>query len=635
MQCSLAVTAHPVTHESNAVRTAQLSSSLLNALRASTPTRSFQLTAHDRRCRRLAIALFLAVGIPVLLTACASNPVGPIHLEEQIDHPWSQSPERKFSAEQTRQPFTKVDRVFVQCSVVQGNGYNWAATLGWLSSQVDLVAERATTFALANPGATVAIDLACMTGSSSGGAATSLFDHLLANPRLVGTPPGSERQLLSVAQARDLSAALMFLALSADFRGEMLSLALSAVGAYTGQLDRESQGEPAAYWRARSTPLRNQAIFGHWIKAAYLYDPSWFTELVGEDPLSIPTFAKRPMQLDAASKEAAEQRWRALSERARKILDQRTDSQSFDLQPLGSGMCVTSLAVPLEGRELPFELDDLILVAGCNAATFDQLIGEPYLRALLKLASSAQTRTRLRIASAGSWQSLLNITVREPDLITPLSGQLLKAPIALEAVATLQGNRLALIEPASGYLMLGGFAGPRLQAWPATALLLGRLASFEKQGVVAEGRIALFGLTDDRSNPTASFAQRTITNYFSNQTQDNPKGPSSTEALATFYDWQDEYCSATTTLFGPVQVDHFRMNWNLPGGPAAMQKRSRDLAALGYNLTKVQLSPAAYPDLNTDWREHFLFAGADEERYVPSPLRGGVSCQPETEPARR
>src|SRR5688572_221200 len=64
-------------------------------------------------------------------------------------------------------------KVFVQCAVAQGNGFNWAATIGWLAGTVRQLADKASE--LESKHATRAgVDVSCFTGSSSSGFSAAL-----------------------------------------------------------------------------------------------------------------------------------------------------------------------------------------------------------------------------------------------------------------------------------------------------------------------------------------------------------------------------------------------------------------------------------------------------------------------------
>ena len=97
------------------------------------------------------------------------------------------------------------DKVFVQCAVVQGNGYNWASTLGWLAAQVELVALRARAFEASEPARRAAIDLSCFVGSSSGGFVAAVMDNLLSNGSVRDGAAVPDGRLLNGEEALEVS----------------------------------------------------------------------------------------------------------------------------------------------------------------------------------------------------------------------------------------------------------------------------------------------------------------------------------------------------------------------------------------------------------------------------------------------
>ena len=512
---------------------------------------------------------------------------------------------------------SEADKVFVQCSVLQGNGYNWAATLGWLAGQVEIAAVQAKDYETRNPGRSAGIDLACVTGSSSGGFAAALFDRLLHNPHLVG-PSGAGDQPVSPATAKEISRALLLLALSTDFRDEDAGLALTGIGTWAGLLDRTSNPERLRAWRAASTPDRISVIFNQWILAAGLYRPEWFDALTDDGATPIPIFRKRSGALGHDAAHGSDEQMRVLAARARRIVSKEISGWTLPDRPPGNGFCATALVTPIADQKLPFDFDQLSLVVGCNATTFAALTRSPSL--MRWLAQGRQMADRLLLAQFDSWSGLLNMTVREPELVTPLTGGPDPGAFGIEAAAGFDGARFVRRQPTSPFLVLGGFAGPRLQAWPATALLTDRLASLRAAGISVEGRIALFGRTERRSDPGFSFAQRAIRDYFA-------RDGDPLAALTAFHAWQDEYCVVVDALPPGMPADFYRMDWNLSPRPAALTRESRILAAKGYNLGKVQTSRDRIQGSATDFFQAFLFDPIDTEVFVPTPPRAGMRCR--------
>ncbi len=509
------------------------------------------------------------------------------------------------------------DKVFVQCAVLQGNGFNWAATLGWLAGQVEIAAVRAQDFEARNPGRSAGIDLSCVTGSSSGGFAAAVFDRLLHNPYLVGRNPIAGG-LVSPAMARELSRALLFLALSTDFRGEGVGLFITGIGARAGWLDRASNPEGLRAWQATSTPDRISATFDQWVLAASLYRPQWFDALTDDGATPIPIYGMRSAALGHDATHPSERQMKILSDRARRIVSKEIAGRILPDRPPSDGFCATALAAPIADRTPPFDFDQIRLVVGCNGTTMAALAQSPSL--LRWLAQGPRMADRLVLARFGSWSDLLDMTVREPDLVTPLTGGPDAPALGTRVVAGFDGARFAPRRITTPFVVLGGYAGPRLQAWPATALLADRLARLRAAGINVEGRLALFGRTERRSDPGFSFAQRAIRDYFA---LDGDR----LAALRAYYAWQDEYCVVADGLAAEASVDFYRMDWNLSRRPAALTRKSRILAAKGYNLGKVQTPRDRIRDSGSAFFGAFLFDPVDAEVFVPTPPTAGMRCR--------
>jgi hypothetical protein len=285
----------------------------------------------------------------------------------------------------------------------------------------------------------------------------------------------------------------------------------------------------------------------------------------------------------------------------------------------GPGFCVTALVQPLPaGTTVPFAFGELGLVHICGAETASRLAASEALAGWLGAAPQAGARTM--IGAGEDWSVLIGASLREPEIVTPLSGPLEGPPIGLSAVRGFDGTGFA---PARGgpTLVMGGFAGPRMQAWSAAAVLIDRLAGWTAEGVAAEGRLAVFGRTEFRDDPTATFAQRMVVRYYA-----GPGAEGVPPELATFHAWEDEFCAVAAALGPEVPVDFYRMDWNLSGKPAALTRQGAVLVAKGWNLVRVQTPRERYPEVGPAFFERYLPDPMDEERFVPTPPPGGPTC---------
>lgn len=113
------------------------------------------------------------------------------------------------------------------CGTTQGNGYNWAATLSWLSTQVMDAYTKAKEIERANPGAKVGISANCFAGGSSGSGVANVYESFLANPNIndpIGlgarTMSGSAdpNRIFSPDEIYRIAKGLRFLAVGADMQ---------------------------------------------------------------------------------------------------------------------------------------------------------------------------------------------------------------------------------------------------------------------------------------------------------------------------------------------------------------------------------------------------------------------------------
>jgi hypothetical protein len=108
-----------------------------------------------------------------------------------------------------RPPF---DIVFAQCFAPQGNGGNWAATLSWVSEQINVRVQEANS--LSQQGKRVGLYLGCMTGGSSGSVTTAVLSSVLSNKNIL--PTKSAQDILSPEEATLVARALRYVAFSVD-----------------------------------------------------------------------------------------------------------------------------------------------------------------------------------------------------------------------------------------------------------------------------------------------------------------------------------------------------------------------------------------------------------------------------------
>ena len=132
----------------------------------------------------------------------------------------------------------------IVCLSASGNGYNWASTLTWASEIVRDAANKAADGSK--------INVACVSGSSSGSAFVATYGSLLQNKQLFNRAD-FDPQSMTKEEAKILANSLLYMALAADFRP-------SVVKFYTSP-DANSQLNPP-WWKAQFSQERVILDFG-------------------------------------------------------------------------------------------------------------------------------------------------------------------------------------------------------------------------------------------------------------------------------------------------------------------------------------------------------------------------------------
>lgn len=539
------------------------------------------------------------------------------------------------------QASARFDKIYVQCAVSQGNGFNWASTLAWLSGVVRQAGFKAYQYELANPGRRAGVDMSCYTGASSSGFVTALFDYLLSNPQMVGEQGKSlNRKILTSQQTFDIADALYFFSLSTDFHGETFDLLSDRLLNRLFNRDQQSHRIPFDYWKADGS---SQAVFPVFLKrvyAAYLYNPSWIKgtnldrvstsaklrrlqqKYTLNDLVSFPSMGSRSEIAQSKSIEGRE-----LSHLMKNLMYQARDKVSREMRgktlqgikTQADDFCVTTFAIEVQApfsKRLPY--DPFRIIYMCSDKTIQKLTRSAVFKESLR--KSDQMKDKIILASAPNWITALNLSGREPGILSELSGIPTQEPLNLSQLFEYKDGGFKKLTPRGPWLIMGGFPDPRQQAWAVSALLEDRLVELKRLGFEVEGRLAIFGKTEDRQNPQSSFSQQTMVQYFTDGSQDQVS-----KVLNRFYSWQDEYCHALPRYSSPTAVDFYRMDWNISSKPAALFDRSHILTAKGHNLVQIQTDFAKHEKLTPLFAQALSYDPMDTEVFIPSSV--GLPCR--------
>lgn len=487
------------------------------------------------------------------------------------------------------------DKVFALCTATQGNGYNWGSTLGWLSEIVSQEAQKAE-YHQKKTGQKSLIDLSCQTGSSSSGFLTSLYDQLLKSS-IIKNSKGTKRKLLSIQEVKEVSKALRVLSLSTDFHGKeatsfrkeglKIKLALWSDKNNDNKLKKN-------HWTHIANANMVMDTFMVWINGARQYQSNWHEQ-------TAPLFAVRSLddydRIPQKKKDEVNQQLKEKMFLARNLIDSATDiSQEIKAESLSNDFCNTVYMQPAQpSLKKPFNYNELSLLYLCNEQTMKKLSQSTLFKEMLN--NSNHMAKKILIGSVADWKSALNITMREPNLLNELSGTLRE--IGLTNVKQYKNGKFQTIDLNSNFLVMGGFPGPRLQAWASKALLEERVESLRSQGYDVSGRTAIFGKIDIRDR-IGSFAEKTIVEFYGGE-----------DKLRPFYEWQDELCDFKNDGNG---IDFYSMDWNLTNQPAAFGDLAYILTAKGINLARIQTNPTQYEGIKAT---PYVYDSMSDEKFLP------------------
>jgi hypothetical protein len=176
------------------------------------------------------------------------------------------------------------DVLLAHCFAPQGNGGNWASTLGWMSEEIHLRIVEAE--ALQKSGKSVGIHLGCMVGGSSGSVAAATLSAVLENKNLL--PGRTAQSPLSIAEATKAMRALRFVAQAADLNPAELAVFYIQVLRRQGQkkvLDTVNKVVPSSSteWWTGSTvdPKKMLVDFAGSVRLAATLTPEVLDKRIG------------------------------------------------------------------------------------------------------------------------------------------------------------------------------------------------------------------------------------------------------------------------------------------------------------------------------------------------------------------
>lgn len=176
--------------------------------------------------------------------------------------------------------------IMMDCFSVNGNGFNWAATLSFLSEALSVKAKQAEEKAK-DTGKDVYIYPWCIIGGSSGSAVVGVYLNLLRNEELFHDDPVlqidaipvgngvvfNNSRLFKPSQLRKLSDALRFITYTVDFTNDETAAFLPR---YLGSKIGLGSKNVLEWWKENMNPFPAQVLFSvHALMARYVTKPEY------------------------------------------------------------------------------------------------------------------------------------------------------------------------------------------------------------------------------------------------------------------------------------------------------------------------------------------------------------------------
>ena len=517
------------------------------------------------------------------------------------------------------------DAIIAQCSIPEGNGGNWSATIGWLSETIHKRYQEAKK--LADSGKKVGVFLHCMAGSSSGSLATNILDSILSNTQLIT----SQGKLLTVAETKIVADSLRYVGLSADANLRELSyfyynLAKNFVeGRITNRIAKIPflqkiartvfQNQTPSWW---SGQLANaDQILVDFIVVSHLARTLDVANLYTKsEATSKPLVDFRRFETYSELKELSEQEEgvlraihvsiaETLEKRSGKFVAKQFPPLSFKKRfldgpydsmykvlkssaesPLSEGFCTLTIADFYEDlKDINLEqappYDQVSLGVFCDKKTIENIMQSPYLK---KDMAEIPYVKRYKFMGVNNKRASMAVSLREPQLMAETSGKIAARPFEVNSIANLDNSSLE--QPGEkAAVILGGFSDRRISAFPISYYFLNEIEDMKKLTKDFRGYVELFGKPDNRSVDT--FSTNVIRSLLSKDDFDADAN------VADWYRFQNSYCSSFAERFARsnVIIQTTALNWDVGKIPASQGGNSSILVKKGINAVALQTKP--------------------------------------------
>jgi hypothetical protein len=485
------------------------------------------------------------------------------------------------------------------CHTSQGNGFNWAASLGWLSESFAWQAQSNSVESLGK----VTFDVQCMAGSSSAAGTTVLLSALLENPRLGWSmsPPNPRR--FSGSDLMIASRALRLIALTADFG---LDEQIGFAARYALPEDSSTRN----WWPSRyGTDLIRHTLGRRILFASLLEKEDLEITIPDEDVFSGDTSTVTDIlefddtaavphpgtdRYDRASRFLAAQRRTAIQLYNRRLginrwsWNERAD-RYLRTTPVSYGFLTTAFALvqPLaadgsvQPESLPPAFTRLRKLVIANRATIESIINSPaYRRSVQEESDDILNFVFVEVTNKGA---LLQLSQAEPENEKRLVGP--GAVLGIQSVYDPRADQDGSFELRSadniGFIIAGGWTNPETTAWPLVHLQLANAAAAASQGKETIATFQRFG----KQGRTASFPNKVLKTYFyRNEDGTSPENPEANlqRYLDAYYFDSDNFVAQFDSVFAaaeiPFTTEKVTFNWDISSRPAAAANQSQVLS---------------------------------------------------------
>jgi hypothetical protein len=542
------------------------------------------------------------------------------------------------------------DVLLAHCFAPQGNGGNWASTLGWMSEEIHLRIVEAE--ALQKSGRSVGIHLGCMVGGSSGSVAAATLSAVLENKNLL--PGRTAQSPLSIAEATKAMRAIRFVAQAADLNPGELARFYIQVLLGEGQkkvhdaVDKVVPSNSKEWWTGSTVdPKRMLVDFAGSVRLAATLTPEILDKGIGAAlkgsqlegytkhsvklATELPNFPALNLVPDAQSSEGKilaagfEEQSKFLKtsgdnflrsqfgigEYASRYLSDLSAKggasklkQTLDAQ-FGDGICTISMALIARSEQDTREIPDykkLSPTVFCNEATIVKIVSSSLYQKHIK--ENHPYASRFVLAAVPTLRGGIVPSIREPNMMVPLKSPLGSGELEVRRFYNPKWDKDVNGKLTFGLMdakkvrigsqdivphvgVAGGFPDRRIAAWIGSYYLMDNIQGrLSKLAGEVKVTFGLFGRDNKRNNP--AFHKIAVKDVFSSSPDIGARN------LQDWLGFADSWCD---TMGGAMQskykakIGNVTLNWEVSKVPAAQKPggASNQLVVKSINATRTQV----------------------------------------------